>query len=69
MPILAQWAADETIDVAFVIAPRFAGGADAFADWATSIVQAHSDVFLTQAPSSFSAKPQTPRSSSSEESG
>jgi len=47
IPILAQWAADETIDVAFVIAPRFAGGADAFADWATSIVQAHSDVFLT----------------------
>jgi len=44
---LAEWAADGTVDVAFVIAPRFAGGADAFADWATSIVQAHSDVFLT----------------------
>jgi hypothetical protein len=47
IPVLAEWAADETVDVAFVIAPRFAGGADAFADWAASIAQAHSDVFLT----------------------
>jgi hypothetical protein len=47
MPVIARWAADETVDVAFVIAPRFTAGADAFADWATSIVQAHGDVFLT----------------------
>jgi len=46
-PVLADWAANETVDVAFVIAPRFAGGTDAFAGWATSIAQAHSDVFLT----------------------
>lgn len=47
VPILSEWAADEAVDVAFVIAPRFVGPADAFADWATSIVQSHSDVFLT----------------------
>lgn len=46
-PIVSGWAADATVDVAFVIAPRFAGPAGAFADWATSIVQTHSDVFLT----------------------
>lgn len=46
-PVLAEWAADETVDVAFVIAPRFTGDADAFADWATSIAKAHSDAFLT----------------------
>lgn len=45
-PILSEWAADEAVDVAFVIAPRFAGPARAFADWATSIVRPHSDVFL-----------------------
>lgn len=46
VPILSEWAADEAVEVAFVIAPRFVGPADAFADWATSIVQPHSDVFL-----------------------
>ena len=47
MPVLAEWAADDTVDVAFVIAPRFTDDADAFADWATSIAQAQSEVFLT----------------------
>ncbi len=47
MPVLAQWAADETVDVAFVIAPRFTTGADAFAAWATSLGEQRSDVFLS----------------------
>ncbi len=47
VPVLADWAADGTVDVAFVIAPRFTGDADAFADWATSIAKAYSDIFLT----------------------
>ena len=47
MPVLAQWAADETVDVAFVIAPRFTAGADAFAAWARSIGEQESGVFLT----------------------
>ncbi|NOQ84710.1 MAG: hypothetical protein GQ551_11940 [Myxococcales bacterium] len=46
-PVLAEWAADDTVDVAFVIAPRFTGDADTFADWATSIAQAQRDAFLT----------------------
>ncbi len=44
--MLAEWAADDTVDVAFVIAPRFTGDADAFADWATSVAKAQSEVFL-----------------------
>jgi hypothetical protein len=49
LPVLMQWAADETVDVAFVIAPRFTGGADAFADWAMSVGEPQSDVFLNAA--------------------
>lgn len=45
-PVLASWADDEAIEVAFVIAPRFTGGADAFADWATSIAEPLDEVFL-----------------------
>jgi hypothetical protein len=47
MPVLAEWAKDETVDVAFVIAPRFEGDADGFAEWAASIAQPHDGVFLT----------------------
>ena len=47
MPVLGHWAADETVDVAFVIVPRFTEGADAFADWTASIGRQHDDVFLT----------------------
>jgi hypothetical protein len=47
IPILAEWAADETVDVAFLIAPRFSGAADAFAEWAGSIGEQERDVFLT----------------------
>jgi hypothetical protein len=46
-PVLAGWAGDDTIDVAFVIAPRFAGGPDSFAAWARSIGKQHDGVFLT----------------------
>jgi len=46
-PILAQWAADEDVDVAFVIAPRFTTGPEAFADWAASLGEQERDVFLT----------------------
>jgi hypothetical protein len=46
-PVLAAWADDDTVDVAFVIAPRFTSGADAFADWATSLAEQQSGVFLT----------------------
>jgi len=45
--VLAAWAADETVDVAFVIAPRFALGMDAFSSWAASIGELHKHVFLT----------------------
>ena len=47
IPVLTRWADDEKVDVGFVIAPRFTGDAGAFADWATSITNAHSEVFLT----------------------
>ncbi len=46
-PVLTDWAADETIDVAFVIAPRFSGGPDAFGVWASSIAEQADSVFLT----------------------
>ncbi|UCF48830.1 MAG: hypothetical protein JSU89_16970 [Myxococcales bacterium] len=47
MPVLGEWAANEAVDVAFVIMPRFAGGADAFTDWAMSIGAQLADVFLS----------------------
>ena len=47
MPVLAEWAADESVHVAFVIAPRFNTGPDAFADWAASIGEQQGRVFLT----------------------
>ena len=46
-PLLTTWAADSRIEVGFVIAPRFSGGAAAFSDWAASIAEPHGDVFLT----------------------
>ncbi len=45
--VVAAWAADETADVAFVIAPRFTAGAVAFSDWAAAIGEQQKDVFLT----------------------
>ena len=55
-PILAAWAGDHAVDVAFVIAPRFTAGPDAFADWATSLAEQQGSVFLT-APFFPSAAP------------
>lgn len=46
-PLLADWAEDETVDVAFVIAPRFTAGPDSFAAWARSIGDQQGGVFLT----------------------
>jgi len=46
-PVLARWADDETVDVAFVIAPLFTAGYDAFSDWTSSIGQQQKAVFLT----------------------
>ena len=45
-PVLAAWADDLAVDVAFVIAPRFAAGSDAFAQWATSLAEQQGDVFF-----------------------
>lgn len=46
-PVLADWADDETVDVAFVIAPRFTGGPDELAAWASAIAEQRDGVFLT----------------------
>ena len=46
-PLLSRWAADETIDVGFVIAPRFTAGAQAFSEWVASMGDQLSEVFLT----------------------
>jgi hypothetical protein len=46
-PVLAAWADDHAVDVAFVIAPRFAAGAEAFADWAASLAPPPDHAFLT----------------------
>ncbi len=45
--MLDAWADDHTVDVAFVVAPRFTSGADVFADWATSLAERRGGVFLT----------------------
>jgi len=45
-PVLDGWADDQTVEVAFVIAPRFTAGADAFSDWAKSIGEQQAGVFL-----------------------
>ena len=45
--VLEEWAADSTVDVAFLIAPRFTGDANAFADWAASLGDQHRDTFLS----------------------
>lgn len=46
-PVLAGWADDHSINVAFLIAPRFTGGPDSFAAWARSIGAQQDGVFLT----------------------
>jgi hypothetical protein len=46
-PLVGAWATDETVDVAFVILPRFTGGRDAFAAWVSSLAEQTNDVFLS----------------------
>lgn len=45
--VIAKWAADDTVDVAFVILPRFDAGADACAERAAEVGDASDGVFLT----------------------
>lgn len=45
-PTLEEWCADETVDVAFVIAPRFRGGPNAFAAWSETLGQSTGGVFV-----------------------
>lgn len=46
-PVLADWANDPAVDVAFVIAPRFAAGSEAFAKWAESLAEQQAGVFFS----------------------
>ncbi|MCZ6807079.1 MAG: hypothetical protein O7F08_09010 [Deltaproteobacteria bacterium] len=46
-PVLEGWDTDESIDVAFVIAPRFGDGSEAFARWAASLTALLDDRFLS----------------------
>ncbi|MGD8316870.1 MAG: hypothetical protein PVH76_03950 [Myxococcales bacterium] len=48
-PVLHKWAADETVDVAFVIAPRFDAGAEAFAEWSESVGRSTHGAFIAAA--------------------
>ncbi len=45
-PVLEGWDTDESIDVAFIIAPRFDDGPEAFARWAASLAALLDDRFL-----------------------
>jgi hypothetical protein len=47
VPLLSAWAEDSKLEVGFVIVPRFEGNADAFSDWAESIVEPHAEMFLS----------------------
>jgi hypothetical protein len=46
-PVLEGWDEDESIDVAFVIAPRFDDGPEAFARWAVSLAELLDGRFLS----------------------
>ena len=46
-PLVGTWAVDETVDVAFVIVPRFSSGRDAFAEWVSSLAEQTNEVFLS----------------------
>jgi hypothetical protein len=46
-PVLEGWDADDSVDVAFVIAPKFEDGPDAFARWAVSLAALVDDRFLS----------------------
>lgn len=46
VPLLARWSAEPSIDVAFVIAPRFEGGLEAFSEWSSVVGRATHGVFV-----------------------
>lgn len=46
-PVLDEWAVDDSVDVAFLIVPRFEGDADLFARWAESVARTQGDAFLS----------------------
>jgi hypothetical protein len=48
-PVLASWDADQTVDVGFVIAPRFWQGFEAFSRWAAALAELLDDRFLSAA--------------------
>jgi hypothetical protein len=47
LPVLAEWAADQAVNVAFVIAPCFTADSDAFADWAAAVGAQLGEVFVS----------------------
>jgi hypothetical protein len=46
-PVVYAWAADTEAEVAFIIAPRFDAGANAFEKWTTEVGALRPDVFLS----------------------
>jgi hypothetical protein len=46
-PVIKGWDADESIDVAFIIAPTFDDGPEAFARWTASLAALLDDRFLS----------------------
>lgn len=46
VPLLAHWSAEPSVDVAFVIAPRFEAGLEAFAEWSSAVGRATHGVFV-----------------------
>jgi len=45
-PVIRSWCDDETLDVAFVIAPRFGAGFDAFSEWSEDLGRLTEGVFV-----------------------
>lgn len=56
-PLVDDWAADETAEVAFIIAPRFEAGPEAFAKWTDEVGALRADVFFS---ASFHPEPPQP---------
>ncbi|KPK13457.1 MAG: hypothetical protein AMJ62_15185 [Myxococcales bacterium SG8_38] len=46
VPLLAQWSTEPAVDVAFVIAPRFEAGLEAFSEWSSAIGRATHGAFV-----------------------
>ena len=45
--LLDDWAHDKSVEVAFVITPRFEGDREAFAKWAARVAAIRDDIFLS----------------------